>query len=263
MNDTKVLSENEKFTKDLYILNLYMETINGFEYGENYDLINEIDLYRKNCIFLSIIKLAYPYLKLKYNYSYSDIDKYIQNEYPTLLTPHYFNNMVIEFINTSEYDFENDTIFPKLFKGIVNKIVDTMDSGEIKPLNEIIFNRINNFVSDYDDEFTHIMNMLVDDTTIDIEITEYISTSYLLYKRLNIQFDNKLLNLDKYRESIFPFIKKSILNLEDMGEYIEDYENNGNYYYENSFDKIIKLIIFTLVDYIDRKNESKNIPIIF
>jgi hypothetical protein len=58
-----------------------------------------------------------------FNYSVSDIDKYIIDEYPTFLTTNYFNNMIVNFIDTSKYDSRNDK-YRKLNSKFNNKTLN-------------------------------------------------------------------------------------------------------------------------------------------
>jgi len=115
MNGTKVLGKNEKYIKDLYIINLYRETISSFQYHTDM-LLNDIDLERKQSIIIAVAQLIHPYLKLKYNYSVSDIDKYIIDEYPTFLTTNYFNNMIVNFPK-----FKSEV---QLLKNLKMKVID-------------------------------------------------------------------------------------------------------------------------------------------
>jgi len=243
MNDTQELSENEKLRKDLYIINLYRETISSFQYNADM-LINGIDLERKELLIISVAQLIHPYLKLKYNYSASDIDKYIIDEYPTFLTTNYFNNMIVNFINISKYDSCNDKSIKKLFSSITDNIFNKLDSGEIKPISESIFNIINNYKNvdnKYDD--TVVIDLLIDNPNYNKQLSELISISYVFYRKLNSEFNNKTLNLDRYPTYIYNQIEDY---LDSLNEFDVDYFNDfisGDIYF------LLDLVVKRLKEY--------------
>jgi len=253
MNDTQELSENEKLRKDLYIINLYRETISSFQYNTNM-LINGIGLERKQSVIISVAQLIHPYLKLKYNYSASDIDKYIIDEYPTFLTTNYFNNMIVNFINTSKYDSRNDKSIKKLFSSITDNIFNQLDSGEIKPITESIFNIINNY-KDVDNKYydTVVIDLLIDNPNYNKQLSELISISYVFYRKLNSEFNNKTLNLDRYPTYIYNQIE---YYLDSLNEFDVDYFNDfisGDIYF------LLDLVVKRLKEY----DYNNNLPVIF
>jgi len=261
MNDNKVLSKNEKFIKDLYIINLYRETVDSFQFSTDC-IINDINLERKKLILISVTKIIHPYLKLKYNYSVNEIDEYIINEYPTLLTPNYFNNMIVNFIHTSTYDFSNDKSIERLFTGITSNIYSTLDGGEIKPISKDIFNTIHYYKNIDDDSYTEIINMLIDYPKYLEELSELISTSYVFYKKLSNNFNNNTLNLDRFSVSIYSQINDFIISLSEFDKYFHDsFYNEG--FNESYFSETIDFLLCLITDRLKEYDNHNSLPIIF
>ena len=261
MNDSKVLNKSEKFIMDLYIIGLYRETVESLQHSAD-DIINDIDLDRKKSILLLVTQTIYPYIKLKYNYSIAKIDKYIDNEYPTLLIPNYFNNTIINFINTSTYDSSNDKPIKKLFSTITNNIYNDLNGGEIKPIRVDIYNTIKNFKNVDDDCYTETIYMLIDNPSYTQQLSELISVSFVFYRKLNSKFNNNTVNLDMYSISIYPVIKKFILTLDEFDKYYE-HSYDDEVFSNSYFSETIFFLLYIITKRLKEYDKHNNLPIIF
>jgi len=133
-----------------------------------------------------------------------------------------------------------------LFSSITYNIFNKLDGGEIKPITESVFNIINNFKNVDNDCDTEIIDMLIKNPNYNKRLSELISISYVFYRKLNSDFNNKTLNLDRYSISIYTQIEDFIISLNkfDM-DFVTDYLSDAIYF---------------LLDLIVKRLEKYNLP---
>ena len=133
-----------------------------------------------------------------------------------------------------------------MFSSITYNIFNKLDGGEIKPITESVFNIINNFKNVDNDCDTEIIDMLIKNPNYNKRLSELISISYVFYRKLNSDFNNKTLNLDRYSISIYTQIEDFIISLNkfDM-DFVTDYLSDAIYF---------------LLDLIVKRLEKYNLP---